>query len=1045
MSIILISLLILATFSSALNMQNTALPIRKKVRKQALESISTQTIVNSIAPSGINNTTTRITSAANSSEPTPSNTIEFGVTPVTAFPVFTQAFNNIVTTMINHTKMNDSSADQPIKLSLAADEHIQYYRFGISFSHPLPPNEGVSSYTNPTLSIVVTDSTGSRMNITFRTNASGIWSDIGTNTSVENGTYSQTPSSMTIYDHQYWWSVNVTDTNMIWGNVTFTFQTTPISTSVNPITPYNRSSSPLNLTVTGNDDLSNVTLYYRYSPTNVTPPQYITSLNESDIFRNGVDSGYLNYPNQLDARDGTIYIASYLSKAFVVADATDPYNITEKTHYQDNTYLSGCHDILVTHDQKYLYTLRYTAAYLCMWNISNLSAITRVKTIALGEIGMYMVMDENEHFLYVTTTTNVRIYNITNKASFQMDVLSTFHDNVPANTKIWHPTVDGTTLYITVRNTNGNANGYGINIYNVTNKSDPVYQNTLNSTIQIVKALTYHHTNGYTYLIFAGYEYLGYRSGNLFVYNISAGNFTHPVFMYKKNTMDAHGNYTDSELAIINNNIFVSKSNDNTSSYKSGFYVYNISNMNIPPVYLTGMNGSGSPKYLNFCHEIALDDNGSARTVYLVTQNDDTLVSITPTWAPGYSDWNTCGGWMSYGTDSSYPWSYSFNFPNQTGYYEFYSIGQKTGSSLETPPSSKDAMAHYTNLTAQANFTYTPWYPTDRDTISFKDTSIAQEGIITSWSWDFGDGNYSILQNPTHQYSDEETYSVSLTITTVNGTNDTVGKAITVSNIPPTADYTYSPRHPMTSNVLSFIDLSFDLDGTNINWTWDFNDGSFSYLQNPTHMYPNAGTYLVLLRVTDDDNDTAEVQQNITVSNATLIADFTYQPDPPTNTSIISFTDASFDSNGTITSWWWDFGDGYSSTMQNPVHSFYEEHIFNVSLTIGDTNNLTVAVTQSLTIHPQNETITTFNIGWNLVSLPGPLSYNATELAVQYNGSSYNWSEATTGENPTGAPILLGSIFGWNRTNQIYVEYSILAPDDGYWMFAFYNCTLFIP
>ncbi len=995
----------------------------------------------------IDNTTWETTSTTSGTESVPSTNLRLGNNPVSPSYPFQGALDElrILTTAVNRSWINASYVNQATPSSFVSIGDEMYSRLGIYFSAPSPSNGDVSPYTNPTLSITVINGNGSRMNITFKTNASGIWSVVGTNDSVGNGTYSQTPSSMISYDHHYWWSVNATDTEMNWENATYTFWTSPINTSVDPIVPYNYTPSPLPLNVTGNDDLSNVTLYYRYSPTNTTPYQYITSIEESDVFRNGVDSNYLNYPNQLDARDGSIYIASFLSKAFVIADATDQYHLTEKAHYQDTTYLNGCHDILVTHDQKYLYTLGYSSAYLCMWNISSLSTITRVKTIPLGETGMYMVMDDTEHFLYVTSTTNVRIYNITDKPSFQMNLLSTFHDNIPANTKIWHPTIDGTTLYITVRNSIGNANGYGINIYDVSNKSTPVYKNTLNSTIQTVKVVTYHHTNGFTYLIFAGYDYLGYRSGNLFIYNISAGNTTHPVFMYRENTMETNGNYTDSELTIIKNYIFVSKSNDNISTYKSGFYVYNISNMTIPPVYLTGMNGTGAPYYLKFCHEIALDDNGSARTVYMVTQDDDTLVSITPTWTPGYSDWSAYGGWLKYEQDTSYPWSFSFDFPNATGYYEFYSIGQKTGSSPEKPPLYKDAIVHYINSSVHANFTYTPLSPNDLDNVSFQDTSLVQEGSIIAWSWDFGDGNHSTLQNPIHNYGDEGNYMVFLTVTTTMGINDTIGKLVAVSNLPPTAQYTYTPVSPNIADLIFFTDLSSDGDGTIVNWTWDFGDESISYLPNPTHAYSETGLFPVVLRVTDDDNAIATLLKNITIHTTLLIPIFTYSPAIPTNGTIVHFMDTSLDQNGTITTWWWDFGDGYFSAMQNPSHTYYQEQVVNVSLTISDNNNLTATTTQTLTISPRNKTITRLQTSWNVISLQHTPPINTTDLLILYNGTTFNWPEATTNNNPTGGPLILDTIFGWNRTTQTYFLSDCLIPDSGYWVYAYHNCTLFRP
>jgi PKD repeat protein len=64
-----------------------------------------------------------------------------------------------------------------------------------------------------------------------------------------------------------------------------------------------------------------------------------------------------------------------------------------------------------------------------------------------------------------------------------------------------------------------------------------------------------------------------------------------------------------------------------------------------------------------------------------------------------------------------------------------------------------------------ASFTYSPTFPTTADTIQFNDTSTDSDGWIEEWFWDFGDGNYSTLQNPAYQYAESGTYWVTLTVT----------------------------------------------------------------------------------------------------------------------------------------------------------------------------------------------------------------------------------------------------------------------------------------
>jgi len=91
-------------------------------------------------------------------------------------------------------------------------------------SNPNPANDVTGENLNPTLSIQVNDTNNDLMNVTFRTNATGAWGDIGSNNSVYNGTYSQTNSSMSSYNTKYWWSVNATD-GQLWTNRTYSFTT----------------------------------------------------------------------------------------------------------------------------------------------------------------------------------------------------------------------------------------------------------------------------------------------------------------------------------------------------------------------------------------------------------------------------------------------------------------------------------------------------------------------------------------------------------------------------------------------------------------------------------------------------------------------------------------------------------------------------------------------------------------------------------------------------------------------------------------------------
>jgi serine protease len=129
-------------------------------------------------------------------------------------------------------------------------------------------------------------------------------------------------------------------------------------------------------------------------------------------------------------------------------------------------------------------------------------------------------------------------------------------------------------------------------------------------------------------------------------------------------------------------------------------------------------------------------------------------------------------------------------------------------------------------------------------TVTFTDLSTGTG--IDGWSWTFGDGGTSGVQNPSHQYANPGTYTVSLTASSSGqGCNDTQTKTgyITVQTTP-VADFSGSPTSGYAPLTVQFTDLS---TGNPDTWSWNFGDNGTSSAQNPSHVYQNAGTFTVTL------------------------------------------------------------------------------------------------------------------------------------------------------------------------------------------------------
>ncbi len=220
-------------------------------------------------------------------------------------------------------------------------------------------------------------------------------------------------------------------------------------------------------------------------------------------------------------------------------------------------------------------------------------------------------------------------------------------------------------------------------------------------------------------------------------------------------------------------------------------------------------------------------------------------------------------------------------------------------------------------------------------TTNFTDASTSPHSI-TSWLWDFGDGHTSTSQNPSHTYAHGGTYYVCLSMHDAHGCSSTYCHNVTVH--PVVADTCHSSfTFHTVGNILTidFTDASTSPHSIT-SWLWDFGDGHTSTLQNPSHTYTHGGTYYVCLSMHDAHGCSSTYCHNVTVHPVvadTCHSSFTFHLNK--KTTKINFIDAST-SPYAITSWLWDFGDGHTSTLQNPTHTYLHSGTHLVCLTMHD-------------------------------------------------------------------------------------------------------------
>ena len=198
--------------------------------------------------------------------------------------------------------------------------------------------------------------------------------------------------------------------------------------------------------------------------------------------------------------------------------------------------------------------------------------------------------------------------------------------------------------------------------------------------------------------------------------------------------------------------------------------------------------------------------------------------------------------------------------------------------------------------------------------IQFRDLSI---GSPILWFWDFGDSGTSIDQNPVHLYLLPGLYTVNLTVWNAGGFNSRVkSNYIIVLPFPPVSSFIVNVNSGNAPLTVQFNDTS---TGNATNWNWSFGDGYYSTLINVSHTYTRGGIYNATLTVGNAGGNITSAPQTISVYPLPVVASFTATPTSGNAPLTVHFNDTS---TNTPISWTWNFGDGNTSTQQNPQHIY---------------------------------------------------------------------------------------------------------------------------
>jgi len=311
--------------------------------------------------------------------------------------------------------------------------------------------------------------------------------------------------------------------------------------------------------------------------------------------------------------------------------------------------------------------------------------------------------------------------------------------------------------------------------------------------------------------------------------------------------------------------------------------------------------------------------------------------------------------------------------------------GNNVGTITLQPPS--------LNASTSANPTTVP----TGDNIDF--TGSATGGVEPyTWNWDFGDGNTSTSQNPTHAYESSGTFTATLTVN--DSASQTAIDTVEITVLENTLSVTAS-ANPTTVQTGTSVEFNGTAAGGTepYTWEWDFGDGSTSTQEDPSHAYSSSGIFTATLTVIDDlgftDSDTVSIDVNGQLSIST---DGPYESKVNENITL----NATASGGSSPYDYSWDLGNGDSTTGKDVSYAYSNPGIYTITLTVEDNNGLTSSIETSATIYSDGLMVTLDAPETGTENKPIQFAGSASNGVEPY---TWNWDfgdgQTSTEQNPT--------------------------------------------
>lgn len=252
--------------------------------------------------------------------------------------------------------------------------------------------------------------------------------------------------------------------------------------------------------------------------------------------------------------------------------------------------------------------------------------------------------------------------------------------------------------------------------------------------------------------------------------------------------------------------------------------------------------------------------------------------------------------------------------------------------------------------------TMTPAAPTDHQSVIFNAAFATAPSVpVVSFNWQFSDGGSGSGRTTQHSFDSPGSASARVVATDAVGMSICNSISFTVAQgQAPAAVFVVSPSNPLPNQQVFFNAASSKpaAGRTITGYHWDFGDGASGSGVQASHTYAVTGGYTVMLTVTDDAGNVGTVTQTVTIGIDSPTADFTFSPAAPTAGSLVNFNGSTSQAvaGRTISTYTWNFGDGFTATGATPTHPFSTAGTYNVTLTVVDNQGKSASVTKSVTV-----------------------------------------------------------------------------------------------